>query len=140
MGIRSYGPYRHKGAIFKDGFSTDKANAKVTTLAMIETKQALENLNDILSVPNLSGVFIGPNDLGLSLGFPPSNSPSGEVLEHIKRIGKAARDRGKVAGIFCTDIATAIRMKNEGFNFIVYGSDLGFVNRGSQEALKQARM
>lgn len=138
-GDRSYGPYRHR-ILFKEGFSTGFANDRVTTLAMIETRKALENLEEILSVEGLSGVFIGPNDLGLSMGYQPTSSPQGEVLEAVRRIGKEARARGKVAGIFCMDIPTAIKMRQEGFNFIVYGSDINFVNNGSNEALTRARM
>jgi len=138
-GDRSYGPYRHK-LLFKDGFSPDKANQKVTTLAMIETRSAVQNLEEILSVDNLSGIFIGPNDLGLSLGYQPSSSPQGEVLKTVLSIGKRAREKNKIAGIFCSDIETAKTMAKAGFNFVVYGSDLGFTLAGSLEALHKARM
>ena len=107
---------------------------------MIETKSAVENLDDILSVENLSGIFIGPNDLGLSLGFQPTSSPQGEVLKTVLAIGKRARERNKIAGIFCSDLETAKSMANAGFNFVVYGSDLGFTLAGSIEALHKARM
>jgi 4-hydroxy-2-oxoheptanedioate aldolase len=139
MGNRSYGPYRHR-LLFQDGFTPDKANSKVLPLAMIETRKALDNLEEILSVENLGGVFVGPNDLGLSLGFQPTSSPQGEVLEAIRKICVSTRSKGKVAGIFCSDITTAIRMKNEGFNFVVYGSDLGLVVGASNQALGQARV
>jgi len=139
MGDRSYGPYRHR-VRFKDGFSPEKANKQVTTLAMIETKGAVDNLEEILSVDNLSGIFIGPNDLGLSLGFQPTSSPQGEVLRTIQTICRITREKGKIAGIFCSDVATAIKMKNEGFTFIVYANDLGLLNSGSNEALLKARM
>lgn len=139
IGNRSYGPYRHR-LLFKDGFTPEKANKKIRTFAMIETKKALDNLEEILSVPHLTGVFVGPNDLGLSLGFQPTSSPEGVVLDAVRRICNAARSRNKVAGIFCSDISTAIRMRNEGFRFVVYGSDLGLVVGASNQALGQARL
>jgi 4-hydroxy-2-oxoheptanedioate aldolase len=139
VGERSYGPYRHR-LLFKDGFSPEKANSKITTLAMIETKRGLQNLEDILSVPNLSGIFIGPNDLGLSLGFQPTSSPQGKVLESVLHVCNRARANNKIAGIFCSDVETAKSMAKAGFNFVVYGSDLGLVVSASNRSLTEARL
>jgi 4-hydroxy-2-oxoheptanedioate aldolase len=61
-GVRSFGPYRQK-LLVKGGFSLAAANKQVEPLAMIETRQAFERLDDILSVPGIAGVFVGPNDL-----------------------------------------------------------------------------
>jgi 4-hydroxy-2-oxoheptanedioate aldolase len=65
-GKRSYGPirsYLHLGA------DTHNADAQVMCMVMIETVEALANLDEILSVPGLDGLYVGPSDLGLSLGL-----------------------------------------------------------------------
>jgi len=122
QGVRSFGPYRQK-ALIKGGFSLQAANAQCVPLAMIETKQALANLDAILAVPGLGGVFVGPNDLAISMGYAPSSSPQGAVLEAVALIAKRTRARRLVAGIFCTDAATCRAMQKLGFNFVSVGTD-----------------
>jgi 4-hydroxy-2-oxoheptanedioate aldolase len=138
LGGRSFGPYRHM--LGSAGFTTTKANAQLSTLAMIETKQAVDAVDDILSVPNLSGLFIGPNDLGLSLGFPPSSAPTGKVLEVILYILSRAKAKGKYCGIFCTSVETARQMSAAGFTFVVFGSDLGLAVGAAETQLDTCRM
>lgn len=142
QGTRSYGPYRHR--LGKNGkpstFSVENANANVLPLAMIETKQAVENLRDILSVEHLSGVFIGPNDLGMSYGFAPTSSPSGKVLETIKYVLQETKKVKRIAGIFCTDSTIAKEMAHLGFDFVVFGSDIGLVVANAKQQLALAKM
>lgn len=143
VGRRSFGPYSTKQTrmLFgKMGFDVNKANAAVKTMAMIETKKALENLDEILSVEGLDGVFIGPNDLGLSLGFSPTSSPKGEVLETVLRICERTKAKGKSAGIYCSDPQTAKAMIKEGFDFVVVSSDLSLLVNGAKRVLAEARL
>ena len=109
---------------------------------MIETTEALSNLDDILSVPGLAGVFVGPNDLAISLGFQPSSAPQDQplVFEAVKTIAAKARAKGLIAGIFCVDPITARKMQELGFNFVSVGTDSGFATEAAKNALKASRL
>jgi 4-hydroxy-2-oxoheptanedioate aldolase len=122
-GYRSYGPYR---AILYGGQDyTDHANETIVTMAMIETHEALENLQQILSVPGLDAVFVGPSDLGQSLGHGPGmDREEPEVVEAIDSVLAAARDGGLAAGIFTGSPEYASRMALKGFQFVTISSDV----------------
>ncbi|KAH9261605.1 hypothetical protein BASA81_000261 [Batrachochytrium salamandrivorans] len=137
-GTRSYGPYRHR--LGGQPFSPTTANQRVVPLAMIETKLALGNLDEILQVESLGGVFIGPNDLGLSMGHAPTSAPEGEVLRAIHHVLARAQALGKRAGIFCTDAKTAKAMAGLGFDFVVFGTDLGLATAGAKLQLANCKL
>ena len=99
------------------------ANETILTLAMIETKKALENLKEILSVEGLDAVFVGPSDLGLSLGYAPGDHEEPVLLEAIETILKNAKANGKRAGIYTLTPEYAKRMINLGFDYVVISSD-----------------
>ena len=96
-GRRSFGPIR---AVMYGGADYWKyANETILTIAMIETQQALDNLDAILKTPGLDSIYVGPSDLGLSLGFQPGPDPTTpKVMEAIKFIVDAreeAQDPGR---------------------------------------------
>jgi 4-hydroxy-2-oxoheptanedioate aldolase len=136
QGTRSFGPYRHKMNKAYT-FTPQSQNQLISPLAMIETREAVLNLDEILNVPHLSGIFIGPNDLALSYGFTPSSSPQGEVLAIIINIAARTRACGLIAGIFCSDIQIAQNMRNIGFNFIVFGTDVGMLLKNTSSQMSQ---
>jgi len=137
LGVRSFGPYRQSTSI--QNFTLEEANKSIITLAMIETQEAYNNLTAILETPNLSGIFIGPNDLAVSMGFPPSSFPSGKVLETVLDIAKRAREQGKLAGIFCANSQGAKFMVESGFNFVSVGMDSSILNNFGKSELEHAR-
>lgn len=116
LGGRSFGPTR---ANMVHGASYVKtANDTVLVLAMIETRQAMENLDEILTVEGIDGIYVGPSDLGLSMGHEPTLEPRApEVLEAIARIGARAKAAGKVAGCHCGSTDMVRRMQGQGFDF-----------------------
>mmetsp|Transcript_49594 Transcript_49594/g.160220 ORF Transcript_49594/g.160220 Transcript_49594/m.160220 type:complete len:283 (+) Transcript_49594:2-850(+) len=139
-GHRSYGP--HRAALGWEGSRGDwtrASNTCVQSFAMLETRGALEDLDAILSVDGLSGIFVGPNDLGLALGHDPTDSPEGEVLEAVRHALRLAHAHGRQAAIFCADPATARRMADEGFDLVVAGIDLGWAASGAASALAGVR-
>jgi 4-hydroxy-2-oxoheptanedioate aldolase len=69
QGYRSAGPTR--ASIYAGADYLQQANASIITLAMIETAQAVQNVDDIMSVTGLDGIYIGPSDLAISLGLAP---------------------------------------------------------------------
>src|SRR5215211_7170444 len=122
-GYRSYGPYR--ATLYGGQDYTDHANETMVTMAMIETHEALENLEQILSVPGLDAVFVGPSDLGQSLGHGPGTDRSEpEVVEAIDRVLATAREHGLSAGIFTGSPEYASRMAGKGFQFVTISSDV----------------
>jgi len=122
-GNRSYGPYR--ATLYGGQDYTDHANETVATMAMIETQQALDNLEEILAVPGLDAVFVGPSDLGQSLGLGPGTDRSEPaVVEAIDRVLAAAREHSLAAGIFTGSPEYASRMAEKGFQFVTISSDV----------------
>jgi 4-hydroxy-2-oxoheptanedioate aldolase len=116
-GYRSYGPYR--AALYGGEDYTEYADETIVTIAMIETREALDNLDGILDVEGLDAVFVGPSDLGQSLGYGPGpDREEPEVVEAIDRVLDAARDHGLAAGIFVGSTEYALRMVEKGFNFV----------------------
>lgn len=121
-GYRSYGPYR--ATLYAGTDYTDHASETVVTMAMIETRQALENLEEILGVPGLDAVFVGPSDLGQSLGCGPgTDRDEPEVVEAIDRVLASANEHGLAAGIFTGSPGYASRMGEKGFQFVTVSSD-----------------
>lgn len=116
MGSRSFGPTR---ANMVHGASYVKtANRSVLVFAMIETREALGNLEAILSVEGIDGVYVGPSDLGLSLGFEPTLDPSApEVLQAIAAIAARTKAAGRLAGIHTGSAAMIARVFAQGFDF-----------------------
>ncbi len=137
-GYRSFGPYR--AAIYGGADYPERADDTVVTMAMIETAEALENLHDILSVPGLDSVFVGPNDLGQSLGVGTGmDREEPEVVEAMDRILAAATERGLPAGIFTGSPGYAARMIERGFRFVTVSSDARLMAAGAGEVISKLR-
>jgi 4-hydroxy-2-oxoheptanedioate aldolase len=133
-GQRSFGPAR--GLLYGGADYFAGANNEVLTLAMIETREGLDNLDAILAVPGLDGVYVGPNDLSLSLGNPPRSEPKDpEVVGAIQRIADRCRDKGLMAGIFCSGPEAAASRIGEGFTLVTPGNDVGLLSRAAKAAV-----
>ena len=93
LGQRSFGPARAQ--LYGGADYLRHANAEILALAMIETAEGLRNLDAILDTPGLDGIYVGPNDLSLALGYAPRNEPvDDEVRVAIERIRAACTARG----------------------------------------------
>ena len=135
QGTRSFGPGR--AVLYAGNDYTMKANETILTLAMIETKKALDNLNEILTVVGLDAVFVGPSDLGLSLGYAPGNHEEPVLLEAIETILEKAKSNGKRAGIYTLTPEFAKRMINLGFDYVVISSDARMLTEQSTKTLNE---
>ena len=125
-GYRSYGPFRAN--LYGGPDYAAKANETVVTMAMIETREALEDLEGILNVPGLDAVFVGPSDLGQALGHGPgTDREEPEMVEAIGRVVGSAREKGLAAGIFTGSTEYAGRMIEAGFNFVNVSTDTGLM-------------
>ena len=137
-GTRSFGPVR--ALLYGGADYPQHANDTIVTFAMIETAQALDNLDAILSVEGLDAIYIGPSDLSLALGcrpvFDDLDPKAQEAVDHILARAKA---HGVVAGIHngSTDGARA-RMAS-GFQFLTVSSDARLMAAGSQQVIKAMR-
>jgi 4-hydroxy-2-oxoheptanedioate aldolase len=136
QGTRSFGPVR-AGLVHGADYAT-AANANTLVFAMIETRQALDNLDAILDVDGIDAVYIGPSDLSLSLGCKPVfddvDPPVAQAIDHILA---RAHARGVKAGVHNgrTDVARARIAK--GFDFVTVSSDARILMAGSQQILKE---
>jgi 4-hydroxy-2-oxoheptanedioate aldolase len=104
---------------------------------MTETPESLANLDDILSVPGIDAVFIGPNDLHNSLGLPPAfESDDPRFVRGLERVLELARNHGVAPGIHVADAEMAKRRLAQGFQFIAVSSETGFMLSKTAEVAK----
>jgi 2-keto-3-deoxy-L-rhamnonate aldolase RhmA len=133
-GVRSFGPLRA-------GLGYDPAahESRVGVFAMIETAAALSGINEICAVDGLTGIYVGPADLAISLGagvVGATRHP--EVLDAIVRIHKAASNAGLVTGIHAGDGKTGHAMAQLGFGMITLAAESQALRRGAAEHLREA--
>lgn len=138
-GQRSTGPVRGPLTYAAPGYQ-ERANSQVLILPQIETAEAVDNLDAILDTPGISGVYVGPSDLGLSLGLKPvMDQEEPAIFAIYETILGACKRRGLVASLHNTSAEYAARMVAMGFNLVTVGSDLGFTLGGAVKALGVAR-
>ncbi len=137
LGARSYGP-TVTGARSSDYAAT--ANDVIAVIPMIETAQALGHLDDILSVPGVDAVYVGPADLSLSLGLPPGNNDdAASFREALDAIVAGCRRHGTVPGIHATGSLTARRLE-QGFAMVTVTSDVLALRLGLSAEMARARL
>jgi|SRR5579884_3808309 len=139
LGERSWGPLRAmpvQGRTVTTEYLRE-ANDGTLTMAMIETRTALENVDAIAATAGIDALFIGPYDLATALsGGAAQNIEAPEVERAIDRIRDAAIKANKIPAIYCRDAARARAMADRGFKFIPVASDLGIVRDGAAGMLK----
>lgn len=133
-GTRSFGPIR--AAMYGGPDYAEKANDTVVVFAMIETAQALDNLDAILSVEGLDAIYIGPSDLSLALGCKPVfDDVDPKVADAIRHICERARAHGVKAGVHNGRVDVALARVAMGFRFVTVSSDARLLASGSQALL-----
>ncbi len=130
LGQRSWGAYLAQAA---SGLTTAdylaRANGLFTTIAMIETRQAVDNVEAIAATDGIDGLFVGPNDLCISLtGGEAPDYRHPKVQAALPVIVKAAEAAGKVPGIFAPTPDLALEFAGQGFRLISVGTDAGFLS------------
>ncbi len=139
QGQRSNGPIR-AGAYGGFGTYQKTANAEILVMPMIETRQALDNLDAILDVEGIDAIYIGPSDLGFSLGLEPRlDREEKEVLKIYERLLEAVAKRGIVAGIHNGTPAYAKRMIGMGFRLVTLSNDVGIMVAAAKSAVGQVK-
>lgn len=138
VGQRSFGPARAQ--LYGGADYLLHANAEILALAMIETAEGLRNLDAILDTPGLDGIYVGPNDLSLALGYAPRNEPvDDEVRVAIERIRAACTARGMIVGIFASDGDAAQMRIAEGFGLVTPGNDAALLRATMADAVRKSR-
>jgi 4-hydroxy-2-oxoheptanedioate aldolase len=143
VGERSWGPTfglprRHKKPELKAWLKG--ANADTVSFAMIETRRALDALDDILEVPGIDAIFVGPSDFSIAWTDGGEINPSLEdMMPAIERIAKRALDAGKLTGIFAVDPSFAGRYAAMGYRFIALGTEAMYMALGANDLIGRAR-
>lgn len=138
QGGRSFGPIR--ATLYGGADYPAHANGTVVVFAMIETRQALDNLDEIVAVEGLDAVYIGPSDLASALGYKPGFDRSEpELVEAIDLVLAKARERNLVAAIHNGSAAYARSMIEKGFRLVTVGSDARFIASGAAATLAEVR-
>jgi 4-hydroxy-2-oxoheptanedioate aldolase len=138
-GYRSYGPVR--ASVYGGADYFDQADRHVLTFAMIETAQAVQNLDAILSVPGLDAVYVGPADLSISITGRPRMEyhDAPELFEVLDLIVAGCRKYGLGAGIHCSGASHAKAMIARGFNFVTLLSDGAYLAAAVQSDVRAMR-
>ncbi len=142
VGKRSWGP---AGALQVHGFSKpadylERANRDVLSFAMIETMAAVEALGDILAVPGIDGVFVGPSDFSISFTDGATvNAELEEMSGAIRDIAEKTRSAGKHAAIFAVSAARVPIYRELGFRLIACGTEQMILSAGAFELVAAGR-
>jgi len=132
-GYRSFGPIR--ASVVAGAGYAQEANGEMLALAMIETREGLEKVDEIAATPGLDGIYIGPSDLSLALGGQPNqDSQEPMILAAFQTILDACKRAGIRAGVHTTSVAYAQQMIAMGFDLVTVGADIRWLSSGRREA------
>ncbi len=134
-GVRSFGPLRADIGLDPAGHES-----RADVFAMIETAKGLSSVAEICAVPGLTGVYVGPADLAISLGQNPITAlATPAVLDAVTHIQSVASNAGLVAGIHANAGKPGKAMAELGFRMITLASESQALRRGAAEHLKEAQ-
>lgn len=143
LGRRGYCPNRTTGwgadDWSKDVFGyLEECNRRCRLIPQCETKEALEQIEEIAAIPGVDGIFIGPCDLSIDLGIP-LQFESPLLLSAIERILKACKAAGKEAYIFAGSMRDAARWAAMGFDSVTYSLDASVFIQAFQSLVQEFR-
>jgi 4-hydroxy-2-oxoheptanedioate aldolase len=136
-GIRSYGPVR---ANYYAGFDYfERADHEVVCIVMVETRAAVDAVDEIASVAGVDAIYVGPADLSITLGLAPAPDQPDEIFtDALQRVLAACRRHDVVPGI-AGNATTAGKRLEQGFRFVEVASDAGLLALGAGAALARVR-
>jgi 4-hydroxy-2-oxoheptanedioate aldolase len=137
-GVRSWGPIRASLEI--PDYTPEKGNRITVVAAMIETPEGVQNMDAIMQVEGIDAIYVGPSDLALGHGLPPTLS--GGTAEHeelIAAVLDGCRRNGVVPGIHTDGAETALRRRDAGFRMITILSDGGLMRTMASRSLATVR-
>ena len=133
-GVRGCGPRR---TILLDPEYLSTVNDELLIIVQIETREAVVNVEEIVSTEGVDGFFVGPVDLSTSLGHMGSIEHP-EVQESIEHIFSVGKDSDVISGIWKGAGMTIKERFSEGWQMIALGMDIEFLMKGSRGSLKEA--
>jgi 4-hydroxy-2-oxoheptanedioate aldolase len=137
-GYRSSGPIR--GMLYGGPDYQEKADETILAFAMIETVEAISNLDEILSTPGLDAVYVGPSDLSITMGLPPGlDKEVDQMMTALQKILDGCRHHGIKAGIHTGSPAYAKKMIAMGYNFTTIMGDAALLRAGAQQVMREMR-
>lgn len=138
-GKRSNGPIRAAAYGEASSYQTI-ANDEVLVIPMIETQEAIDNIEAILDVPGIDGIYVGPSDLGFSMGLVPVlDREEPKILSIYEKLVRETKKRGLFAGLHNGTPAYAARMIGMGFRFVTIANDSGLMAKAAREAVQATR-
>jgi len=138
-GKRSNGPIR--AAMYGEASSYQAtANDEILCIPMIETQEAIDNLEAILDVPGIDAVYIGPSDLGFSMGLPPIlDREEPKIMAIYDKILAETKKRGITAGLHNGTPGYAAKMIRKGFRLVTIANDSGLMLTAARNAVRTTR-
>lgn len=143
QGERSWGPHRAMslGNTASAADYLSHANREAVTFAMIETRAAYEQVEEIAAVDGIDALFVGPSDFSIAWTGGATVDPSLEdMMEAVARIADVARSRDMASAVFCVDPAKGARYKEMGFSMLAGGIDHVCLKAGARAYLDAARI
>lgn len=139
QGKRSNGPIRAAMYGVASAYQAT-ANQEILVIAMIETQSGIDNIDEILSVPGISGIYVGPSDMALSLGLVPHlDREEPHIIEIYRKLLDSCKRRGKFAGVHNGTPAYAARMIEMGYLLVTIANDSGLMAKAAREAVSAVR-
>ena len=138
VGLRGIGPRRVSDFGRNTPEYMQTANGSVTCCIQIETREALAALDQLLEVPGVDTLLIGPNDLAASLGHT-GQIGDPEVEDAIAHIAERAAAHGIPAGAWTQSTAVARKRREQGFRWITVNADYGFMVAAADAAVRELR-
>jgi 4-hydroxy-2-oxoheptanedioate aldolase len=137
-GVRSYGPTRAASVVGSG--DPEILEAETLCLVMVETREALERVDEIAATPGLDGIYVGPSDLALALGLPPTlEVREDEHAEAIERVRDACATNGIAAGIHAPSGEWARRHVEAGFDMVTVATDASLLGEAALGEVAAAR-
>lgn len=135
-GYRSYGPVR--ASVYGGDDYFEHSTAEVITMSMIETAEGLKNVEDIAKTPTMTGLYIGPWDLSISMRRPKQGDFDDiELLRAFEKVLNATEKNGLIAGIQCPSAEVAVRMSEMGFRFVTAANDTTLLKQGAVDTISK---
>lgn len=137
-GQRGFGPWR--GTLYGGRDYVQHANETIACIIQIETVRAVEQIDEILSVPGVDATMIGPADLAMDMGIPvQGDNPNPDHVALCNAVLASCQKHGVAPGIFTSGAEEAKRRASEGWRFLPIGSDTGYMMGGAIASLRTAR-
>lgn len=122
-GARSFGPLRASNYTFDNADYLRRANDNIIVSLILETKEAVANLDAICAVPGVDAIYLGPFDLCLSMGLDPIAQPHPEIEAVMKKMIEVAGKTGVAAGLGAGTPEALLAARAQGFTLLGYGTD-----------------